>query len=85
MDTKVKSPRSKSSSAEPHFYIALVLKGSEEQYLKLLKYVNGRNGGKLLYQTRSLTYLRVMRDERTKLTMMANYPGEPEVCEVAKR
>jgi hypothetical protein len=75
MSKPVKS-KSKSSSAEPHFYIALVLKGSEDQYLKLLKYVNGRNGSHIIYQTKSATYLRVMRDERTRFAMMADLPVE---------
>ncbi len=51
----------RSSSAEPHFYIALVLKGSEDQYLKLLRYVNGRNGARVIYQSKSLTYMRVLK------------------------
>ncbi len=57
----------KSGSAEPYFYIALVLKGTEQQYLKLLKYVDQRNGAQVIYQCKSLTYLRVARDDHIKL------------------
>jgi hypothetical protein len=54
------------SSAEPHFYVALVIKGTEKQYLNLLKYVNNRNGSKVIYQCKSLTYLHVSRDDGIK-------------------
>ena len=56
----------KQDSSEPYFYIALVLKGTEKQYLNLLKYVNKRNGAKVIYQCKSLTYLHVARDESVK-------------------
>ena len=62
----MKRSENKSDSAEPYFYIALVLKGSEKQYLNLLKYVNGRNGSQVIYQCKSLTYLRVTRDGGSK-------------------
>ncbi len=55
------------NSAEPYFYIALVVKGTEQQYLKLLKYINNRNGAQVIYQCKSLTYLHVTRDEGTKI------------------
>jgi len=51
-----------SDSAEPYVYIALVLRGTEKQYLDVLKYVNGRSGSHVIYQCKSLTYLRVVRD-----------------------
>lgn len=54
-------------SSEPYFYIALVLKGTEQQYLKLLKYINNRDAGKVIYQCKSLTYLRVSREDNVKL------------------
>jgi hypothetical protein len=54
------------SSAEPHFYVALVVKGTEKQYLNLLKYVNNHNGSKIIYQCKSLTYLHVSRDDSVK-------------------
>jgi hypothetical protein len=54
-------------TSEPYFYIALVVKGTEEQYLNLLKYVNKRNGAKVIYQCKSLTYLHVARDDFVKL------------------
>jgi hypothetical protein len=53
-------------SSEPYFYIALVLKGTEEQYLNLLNYVNTRIGAKVVYQCKSLTYLHVARDDGVK-------------------
>lgn len=64
----------KSDSAEPYFYIALVLKGTEKQYLNLLKYVNNRNGSQVIYQCKSLTYLRVARDNCSKLKAFPNMP-----------
>jgi hypothetical protein len=56
-------------SSEPYFYIALVVKGTEEQYLDLLKYVNNRNGAKVIYQCKSLTYLHVARDDFVKFNV----------------
>jgi hypothetical protein len=50
-------------SSEPLFYIALVVKGTEKQYLSLLKYLGSHNGSKVIYQCKSLTYLRVSRDD----------------------
>ena len=58
--------KNQQDSSEPFFYIALVLKGTEEQYLNLLKYVNKRNGAKVIYQCRSLTYLHIARDDGVK-------------------
>lgn len=51
------------SKNEPYFYIALVLKGSEKQYINLINYVDTQNGAKIIYQHKSLTYLRVVRDD----------------------
>jgi hypothetical protein len=56
-------------SSEPFFYIALVVKGTEEQYLKLLNYVNKHNGAKVIYQCKSLTYLHVARDDAVKFNV----------------
>lgn len=56
----------KQDSSEPYFYIALVIKGTEDQYLNLLKYVNKNNGAKVIYQCKSLTYLHVARDDAIK-------------------
>ncbi len=64
----------KQDSSEPLFYVALVLKGSEEQYLDLLSYVNARNGAKVVYQCKSLTYLHVVRDNGVKF--VASSPPE---------
>jgi hypothetical protein len=36
-EQNMKRKEAKSDSAEPYFYIALVLKGTEKQYLNLLK------------------------------------------------
>jgi len=55
--------KKESNSAEPYFYIALVLKGTEQQYLNLLNYISKRNGAQVIYQCKSLTYLRVTRDD----------------------
>jgi len=70
----MKRKNSKTDSAEPYVYIALVLKGTEKQYLNLLKYVNNRNGAQVIYQCKSLTYLRVTRDGCTKLKAIPNVP-----------
>jgi hypothetical protein len=59
--------KKESDPSEPFFYIALVLKGSEKQYLNLLKYIQNRNGAQVIYQCKSLTYLRVARDEGSKM------------------
>jgi hypothetical protein len=56
------------SSAEPYYYIGLVLKGTEKQYLNLLKYVNNRNHAQVIYQCKSLTYLRVSRDDGVRFS-----------------
>jgi hypothetical protein len=64
---------------EPYFYIAIVLKGSEQQYLNLLKYINNRNGAQVIYQCKSLTYLRVTRDAAAKIkTITSELPLEVE-------
>jgi hypothetical protein len=61
---KVKNSKQiKQDSAEPYFYVALVIRGTEKQYLNLLNYVNKKNGSKVIYQCKSLTYLRVCKDE----------------------
>lgn len=57
-----KQTQPNSNSAEPYFYIALIIKGTEKQYLNLLKYVNNKNGAQVIYQCKSLTYLRVNKD-----------------------
>ena len=48
---------------EPHFYMAFVLKGNADQYLDLLKYVKKQNCAKLIYQTKSLTYLHISNQD----------------------
>jgi len=63
----LKMNKKEPDSSEPYLYIALVLKGSEKQYLNLLKYVNNRNGAQVIYQCKSLTYLRVTRESGVKL------------------
>ena len=85
-EQNMKRKIAKSDSAEPYFYIALVLKGTEKQYLNLLKYVNNRNGSQVIYQCKSLTYLRVTRDSFSKLKAVANVPSvdlETEEVETA--
>jgi len=51
---------------DPLYYVAFVLKGTEPQYLNLLKYINKRNGAQVIYQCKSLTYLRVTREDAVK-------------------
>ena len=82
--TKSRSKNSKSNSAEPYFYMALVLKGTEKQYLNLLKYVNSRNGAQVIYQCKSLTYLRVTRDDDMKLRVISpdRYELEEDEAEI---
>jgi hypothetical protein len=64
--------KEESNSVEPYFYIALVLKGSEKQYLNLLRYVSNRNGAQVIYQCKSLTYLHVTRDDGVKLKAVSS-------------
>ncbi len=68
---KVKNKQTQ-NSAEPYFYIALVIKGTEQQYLNLLKYVNNKNGAQVIYQCKSLTYLRVNKDDCTNIKAVTN-------------
>ncbi len=63
----MKKKEAKLDSAEPYFYVGLVLKGTEKQYLNLLKYIGSRNGAKVIYQCKSLTYLRVIREDGGKI------------------
>ena len=58
--------KKESNPAEPYFYIAIVLKGTEKQYLNLLKYIQNRNKAKVIYQCKSLTYLHVTRQDGIK-------------------
>ena len=59
--------KKETNASEPYFYIALVLRGSEKQYLDLLKYLNDCSGSQVIYQCKSLTYLRVTRDDGLKI------------------
>ena len=77
MNKKPTRVNTKSDSAEPYYYMGIVLKGTEKQYLNLLKYINSRNGAKIIYQCKSLTYLRVNRDDHTKLRAV-----NPDVVEL---
>ena len=83
LSEKQKKPKNnlKSNSSEPYFYIALVLKGTEKQYLSLLKHVNNTNGAQIVYQCKSLTYLRVTRDDQAKLRVGVDDPVKLEVHE----
>ena len=78
MNKKPTRSNSEYQSAEPYFYIGLVLKGTEKQYLNLLKYVNNRNGAKIIYQAKSLTYLRVSRDDHIRIQANIAQPSEIE-------
>lgn len=81
MNKKQSEPENelKSSSSEPYFYIALVLKGTENQYVSLIRHVNKSNGAKIVYQCKSLTYLRVTRDDQPKLQTVTANPFDLEV------
>ncbi len=57
---------------DPLYYVALVLKGTEQQYLNLLKYINKRNGAQVIYQCKSLTYLHVTREDGIKIKTTAS-------------
>jgi hypothetical protein len=71
----------KSGSSEPYYYIALVVKGTEDQYVDLLKHINSGNGAQIIYQCKSLTYLRVTRDDQAKLRANIVDPVKLEVHE----
>lgn len=66
--------KEETNSSKPLFYIALVVRATEDQYLNLLKYVNDHNGSKIIYQCKSLTYLHVSRDDGVKFK-----PESPEI------
>lgn len=59
---EMKKKAEKVHPGEPLFYIALVLKGTEQQYLKLLKYIERRNHAQIIYQCKSLTYLYITKE-----------------------
>jgi hypothetical protein len=46
--------------SEPYYFIALVVKANEKQYLDLIGYLNNQNNSQIIYQRKSLTYLRVV-------------------------
>jgi hypothetical protein len=79
----VNSKKQKSDSSEPYYYVGLVLKGTEKQYVNLLKYLNARNGSQLIYQSKSLTYLRITREDPVKLKAIIMDPDELSAGEVA--
>jgi hypothetical protein len=79
----VNSKKAKSDSAEPYFYVGIVLKGTEKQYVNLLKYINSRNGSRIIYQTKSLTYLKITRDDPEKLRAIIMDPDELAAGEVS--
>jgi hypothetical protein len=58
--------KKETNPSEPYFYIALVVKGTEKQYLNLLKYMKKSNGAQIIYQCKSLTYLHVTREDGCK-------------------
>ena len=53
-------------SAEPLFYVALVLKGTEKEYLSLLDYLKERSQIEIIYQCKSLTYLFISKVDPRK-------------------
>lgn len=70
------SKKQKTNSAEPYYYVGIVLKGTEKQYVNLLKYINGRNGSQIIYQSKSLTYLRITREDPAQLRAIIADPDE---------
>lgn len=58
---------------EPLYYVGMVLKGTEEQYLNLLRYIE-KHGIQLIYQCKSLTYLYIVRENQQILTIKVNNP-----------
>ena len=79
----VNSKKQQVDSSEPYYYVGLVLKGTEKQYVKLLTYINGRNGSRIIYQSKSLTYLRITRDDPAKLKAIIADPDELAAREVS--
>jgi hypothetical protein len=63
--------KQKHNSSEPLFYVALVLRSTEDQYLDLIRYIDRDNGAKLIYQCKSIAYLRVVRDDGVKCQITA--------------
>jgi hypothetical protein len=57
---------------EPCFYIALVLKGNETQYMKLLEFINNEDVGQVIYQCKSQTYLAISREDN--VDVQADFP-----------
>ena len=66
--------RQESDSTEPNFYLGLIMRGNEKQYLDLLKYLGSHNGAQVIYQCKSLTYLIMSRDDGVKCEV-----AEPEL------
>lgn len=79
----VNSKKSVTDSSEPYYYVGIVLKGTEKQYVKLLKYINARNGSRVIYQSKSLTYLRIARDDPAKLRAIIADPDELAASEAS--
>jgi hypothetical protein len=73
---EMKKNTKKSSSYEPFFYIAFVLKGTEKHYLDLLKHIEEHSGAELIYQTKSLTYLYISKGDAHKNEALADMPME---------
>jgi hypothetical protein len=79
----VNSKNQQTDSSEPYYYVGIVLKGTEKQYVNLLKYVNSKNGSQIIYQSKSLTYLRITRDDPIKLKAIIADPDELAASEVS--
>ncbi|MCS7115094.1 MAG: hypothetical protein RMJ15_01975 [Nitrososphaerota archaeon] len=63
---------------KPLYYIALVLKGTEQQYLDLLSYIEKRNRAQIIYQCKSLTYLYITQ-ENPQTLKMASSAASPKI------
>jgi len=66
MKERVKEMKKDIDSDEPLFYMAFVVRGTGQQYLNLLEYIKKQNGGKIIYQCRSLTYLYISKTDPKK-------------------
>jgi hypothetical protein len=63
--------KNQTKTSEPYFFIGLVLKGTEKQYLNLLNFMEKSNEAQVIYQCKSLTCLHVTRDDGVKVNVVA--------------
>lgn len=66
----------KANQIETYYYIALVLRGSEKQYLDLMGHLSNQDSAKIVYQRKALTYLRIVSDDRKPSANAKEYESE---------